>query len=262
MPFTTLAFQQSIDPAGVFTQVTPAGAEQSVTIRGNAIQVPTLAQIILAAAGVEIAVESFARFVAPSLRQLLLVNVEPFSSAAAAAVTPASPHPLLDLRRTPTPLVPGEALTFELSSNPVAAQIQWGVLWLADGPVAPVAGAIRTARATGATALVANAWTAVPLTFTEDLPRGRYQLVGVRARSAGLVAARAVFVGPPAGARPGCLGTPLQQGLAHDAFRFGQLGVWGEFEDIEPPQFECLSVSADAAEDFYLDLVQTRSGPG
>ncbi len=259
--FTTLAFQQSLDPAGVFTQVAPALQEQSVTIRGNAIQVPTLAQIIAAAAGVEIAVESFARFVSPSLRQLLLENIEPFSSAAAAAVTPASPHPVVDRRGAPVPLVPGEALTFELSSNPVAAQIQWGVIWLADGPVAPIGGAIRTARATGATALIANTWVAVPLAFTEDLPRGRYQLVGLRARSAGLVAARAVFVGPSATARPGCLGNPTQQGLAHDMFRWGQLGVWGEFEDIEPPQIECLAVSADAAEDFYLDLIQTRSGP-
>src|SRR6266540_4298320 len=111
--FTTLAFQQSIDPGGVFTQVAPAGAEQSVTIRGNAIQVPTLAQVIMAAAGVDITVEAFARFVAPSLRQFLNINVEPFSSATAAAVTPASPHPLYDLRRTPTLLVPGEAMTFE-----------------------------------------------------------------------------------------------------------------------------------------------------
>ncbi|MGH2668422.1 MAG: hypothetical protein ACRDH5_04755, partial [bacterium] len=117
------------------------------------------------------------------------------------------------------------------------------------------------ARATGATALVASSWTAVPLTFTEDLPRGRYQLVGLRARSAGLVAARAVFVGGPAGQRPGCLGNPTQQGVAHDMFRHGQLGVWGEFEDNEPPQIECLAVSADAAEDFHLDLIQTRSGP-
>ncbi len=260
--FTTLAFQQSIDPAGVFTQVAPAGAEQSVTIRGNAIQVPTLSQILAAAAGVEIAVESFARFVSPSLRQLLLENIEPFSSAAAGAVTPASPHPVLDRRTSPVPLVPGEALTFELSSNPAAAQIQWGVIWLADGPVAPVAGPIRTARATGATALVASAWTAVPLSFTEDLPRGRYQLVGLRARSAGLVAARVVFVGPSAQARPGCLGSIAQQHIHHEMFRMGQLGVWGEFEDIEPPQIECLAVSADAAEDFYLDLIQTRSGPG
>ncbi|MGH7419798.1 MAG: hypothetical protein ACREKB_18660, partial [Candidatus Rokuibacteriota bacterium] len=118
MPFTLLAFQQSLDPAGVFTQVAPAGAEQAYTIRGNAIIVPTMSQIIAAAAGVEIAVESFARFVSPSLRELLLENVEPFSSAAAAAVTPASPHPVVDRRRSPVPLVPGEALTFELSSNP------------------------------------------------------------------------------------------------------------------------------------------------
>jgi len=251
-----------VDPAGVFNPLT-AVPDAHVTTSGDDIRVPSLNQLIAAAAGIETAVESFARLTAPSLRQRGLIQIEPYNSGAAAAVEPNSPHRVYDLRRNPLVLVPGENLNAETDSNPVAAQIQWCVIWLADGPVEPVRGAIFTVRATSAQLLIVSAWTNGILTFVEDLPRGSYQVVGMRARSAGLVAARLVFVGQgAAGWRPGVLGTDAQDDLEHPMFRYGQLGVFGEFEDIEPPTVDFLSVSADAAEDVYLDLIQTRAGPG
>jgi len=260
--FTTCAFQESVDPAGAFNALT-AVPDPHITVFGDDLRVPSLNQLIAAAFGVETTVESFARLTSPSLRVRNLLHVEPFNVGAAAAVEPGSPHRITDLRRTPVVLVPGENLNAEVQSDPAAAQIQWAVVWLADGPVAPVEGAIFTARATAAQVLVANTWGNGALTFVEDLPRGRYQVVGLRARSAGLVAARLVFVGQgAAGWRPGVLGTDAQDDLEHMMFRYGQLGVFGEFEDIEPPTVDFLSVSADAAEDVYLDLIQTRAGPG
>jgi hypothetical protein len=259
MPFTTVAFQESIDPGGAFTAINAAAGEQHVTSSGDNIDVPELSQIIAVAAGVETAVESFARLTAPSLRGLGLFIIEPFSGAAAGAVEPASPQPVMDLRRNPLALVRGEVLNAELNSNPVAAQRQWVAVWLADGPIEPVTGRIFTVRATGATTLVQDTWTNVPLTLAENLPRGRYQLVGMRARSDGCVAARAVFIGGRW--RPGCLGVDAQTDLEHMMFRYGQLGVWGEFEDPDLLSVDFLSVSADAAQDVMLDLIQLRAGP-
>src|SRR5207247_4976321 len=132
----------------------------------------------------------------------------------------------------------------------------------ADGPPGEVAGPQFTLRATGATALIASTWVTVPIVFVDDLPRGRYQLVGLRAQSTNLVAARVVFVGPQAATRPGCMGTNNDRYLEHPMFRYGGLGVWGEFEDVEPPAIECLANAAHAAEIFYLDLSQLPSGPG
>lgn len=262
MPFHTAAFIQSIDPAGVFTAIT-AAADQVLTIVGTDIRVPTLRQLIAAAAGVETAVASQARLTSPSLRIRSLFRIEPFNGAAAAAVEPASPQVVTDLRGRPVELVAGENLNAELNSNPVAAQTQWVVVWFADRSPEPVSGAIFTVRATAATVLVGNAWTNAALTFVEDLPRGRYQIVGFRALSAGLVAARLVFVGEgAAGWRPGVLGTDLETDLEHPMFRYGQLGVFGEFEDTDPPTVDFLSVSADAAESVHLDLIQVRAGPG
>jgi hypothetical protein len=259
MPFTTVAFIQSVDPAGVFTAINAALGEDHVNVTGTDIKVPELSQICAVAAGVEIAVESFARLTAPSLRGLARYEIAPFSTATAAAVEPASPHPVVDLRRGPLALVRDEVLNAEIQSNPVAAQIQWVIVWFCDGPIEPVAGRQFSVRMTGTTALTANVWTKVPLTLTEDLPRGRYQVVGMRAESAGCVAARLVPIGGRW--RPGVLGCDAQSDLDHKMFRQGELGVFAEFEDTDTPGAEFLSVSPDTAEDVVLDLVQMRAGP-
>jgi len=262
MPFTTAAWQQSVDPAGAFLAI-GAVPDQHITVLANDIRVPSLNQIIALAAGVETTVAQQARLTAPSRRVLALQRVAPTQGAAAGASVPGDPHRVLDLRTSPLVMVQGENAEFEINSNPAAPQIQWGVVWFASGPPAEVDGNIFTIRADSATALVAGAWTNVPIVLAENLPRGRYQVVGLRAQSAGLVAARMVFVGTGAtGWRPGVLGTNNDRHLEHPMFRLGNLGVFGEFEDIDLPTIDCLAVSADATQQFYLDLIQTRSGPG
>jgi hypothetical protein len=257
--FTTVAHIQSIDPAAVYTAINAALGEQHIRSTGTQIFVPELTQIIALAAGVDITVESFARLAAPSLRKLSRFEIEPFSTDTAAAVEPASPAPVVDLRLNPLQPTKDEVLTAEINSNPAAAREQWVVEWLADGPVTPVTGKIFTVRATGAATLVALTWGNVALTLSEDLPRGRYAVVGLRARSAGCIAARMVFIGGRW--RPGVLGCDAQADLTHEMFRFGGLGVFGEFEDTDLPSVDFLSISADTAEDVLLDLIQLRDGP-
>lgn len=257
--FTTVAHIQSVDPGGVYTPINAALGEQSVRSTLTQIFVPELNSLIAAAAGVEITVESFARYVSPSLRTLSRLEIEPFSSGSAAAVLPNAPHPVVDFRLSPLAMVKDEVLTAEINSNPAAVQIQWVVGWFADGPIAPVTGKIFSVRFTGATTLAISTWTNVPITLGEDLPRGRYQVVGLRGRSAGCVAARMVFVGGRW--RPGVLGNTTQQGMHHEMFRGGLLGVFGEFEDTDLPSVDFLSATADAAQDGIIDLIQLRSGP-
>ena len=260
--FHLAAFFQSVDPAGVFVSLA-APNDQAVTVETPNILVPTLNQLILAAAGVETAAAQQARIAAPSLRVLGLQRVAPTQGATAGISLPGDPPNVADWRASPRPLVAGEAMTFDINSNPAAAQIQWGLVWFADAPPAPVRGNIFSVRATTATAAVAGAWTAGALAFAEQLPRGHYQVVGLRSQSANLIAARLVFVGPgAAGWRPGVLGTASDAAREFAAFRYGELGVFGEFEDTQPPQLEVLAGAADAAQVVTLDLIQTRSGPG
>jgi len=255
--FTTIGFLESVDQAGAFNALT-ALADQHVRVSGDDIQVPTLNQVVAVSAGVENVAANRARLVSPSLRVRSNYLISPVNGATAGAVEPGSPHAVVDLRRSPLALAVGEQLNFETFANPAAAQIQWGLVWLADAPIAPVAGPMFSIRATSATALVGSVWSNVAVTFDEDLPRGRYQLVGLWPISAGMIAARAVFVGGTW--RPGALGSDSNNDLGDPMFRNGGLGVFGEFEDIEPPTFDCLSVSADATQEFYLDLVQVRGG--
>ena len=101
----------------------------------------------------------------------------------------------------------------------------------------------------------------IPLT---ELTDGRSIMVyGQQEVVKDLIAARLVFVGPgAAGWRPGVLGTASDAAREFAAFRYGELGVFGEFEDTQPPQLEVLAGAADAAQVVTLDLIQTRSGPG
>ncbi len=258
--FTIVAFHESIDQAAVFEPIA-AVADQHVRVVGDDIQVPTLNKVVAVAVMAESAVEPRARLVSPSLRVLSRPMLLPLNVLAAASVPPGDPQRVVDFRTSPLELVVGEQLNLEILANPVAAQRQGGIVWLADGPIVPVVGKIFTVRATSATAAVAGAWTNVAVTFDEDLPRGRYQLVGLHAISANMIAARAVFVGG-VGWRPGALGGDATSDLAHPMFRMGHMGVFGEFEDIEPPTFDVHAVAADATQQFYLDLIQLRSGPG
>jgi hypothetical protein len=255
--FTTIGYLESVDQAGAFNALT-ALADQHVRVSGDDIQVPTLNQVVAVSAGVENVAANRARLVSPSLRVRSNFLIAPTNGATAVGVEPGSPQAMVDLRTTPLVLAVGEQLNVEAFANPVAAQSQWGMVWLADGPIAPLAGPIFTIRATSATALVPNGWSNVAVAFDEDLPRGRYQMVGLWPISSGMIAARAVFVGGTW--RPGALGSDSNNDLQHPMFRNGEMGVYGEFEDIEPPTFDCLSLLADATQEFYIDIIQVRAG--
>ena len=255
----TAAWWENVDPAGAYNLLN-AVADTQITWALTNIQIPSLNQIVLLAGGADNTAAPIMRLVAPSLRTRSLFQIAPLNAQAAAAIEPDTPPKILDLRTTPLVMVPGENAQVELNSNPVAAQSQWLIAWFADGPVAPVGGSIFTVRAVGATALVAGAWTNCPLVFDENLPRGRYQIVGMKAISATGIAARLVV--PDSRWRPGVLACDVVEDEDWPGFRYGAFGAFGEFEDTDALTADFLANAADAAEIVYLDLIQLRSGPG
>lgn len=258
MPFTTVAFFEIQTLAAAYLPIA-AVADQHVRVVGDDIQVPSLSMVAAIAGGVSsTTLLNQMRLSSPSLRERGLYQLSPLQ-VAATNVLPGTPHRVVDLRDNPLKLVVGEQLNAEAIGT-VTTQEMWAMLCLSDGPIAPIKGDIFTVRATGAaTALTIGAWGNRALTFDEDLPRGRYQIVGMRAESAGLIAARAVMVG--GGWRPGVLGCAVVEELQSEMFRRGNMGVFGEFEDIEPPTIDFLSLSADTLLYVYLDLIQVRKGP-
>jgi hypothetical protein len=245
--FTTIAWSASVDQVAL--AAIAAVPDPHVRVNINDIIVPTALANLVGSAGIGINLTRV-QLVSPSLRRLLNLEVAPFDRTA----LPAVPFKLHDLRDNPIKLDGEEALNAFTAEDGAGATRMNALAWIADGPIVPIKGDIRTVRVTAATTLVAFQWTNAALTFDQSLPAGRYQLVGARFASAGLLCARAVFPGNPW--RPGVIGIVADSGPEGEIFRRGNWGVWGEFTHNTPPTIDFLSATADAAETGELDLIK------
>jgi hypothetical protein len=249
--FHLAAWAQSVDPAGVLLPL-DAVREEMLFTTGDDIRVPeTLPYIVGQAALANDASVSRAQVQSPSLRAFANLDVEPIVAAAVFGSPPESLfHP-----DSPIAVAADEALNFAILSDPAAAAIHYGLLWLADKALERVNGNIFTVRATATVAQTTTTWVNGNLTFSQTLPAGRYRIVGMRARSADAVAARLVF--PEQVARPG---VPVLNAIGDNdpwTFRYGYAGVFGEFPHTNPPTVDVLGGAA-AAQTFMLDLIRVR----
>jgi hypothetical protein len=246
MPFTLVAWNENFAAAATLDALT-AVPDPHVRVSGDDIWIPE-ALPMLAGYKVLGSTVTQARIESPTLRTLTPIDVSPIDTGS--EPTGANLARLLPLN--PKAVGGGEALNVKCSVSAAGRAI--ALAWLSDGPLTPITGEVFTVRATSATTLVANAWTNGALTFAQSLPRGRYAVVGMRALSAGLVAARLVFPGYPW--RPGCIGYDAENDTEDDVFRGGKMGSWGEFDHDVPPTVDFLSISADTSEVVYLDLIK------
>lgn len=243
------AWYESIDPAGALVPITAVN-DQAVFAQGDDIRVPPALPNIIGQAVLG-ADASLARgqIQSPSLRSFANVDVEPVVAAAVFGSPPeALFHPM-----SPIPVTADEAVNVYVESDPAAAAVHYGLVWFGDGPQNPIPGNIYTVRATAGVTLSAGVWVNGALTFASSLPQGRYQVVGMRARGANLVAARLVFVGGTW--RPG---VPAVNAIADEDvafFRYGRSGTYGEFHTNTPPSVDCLGVT-DTAQIFMMDLLR------
>lgn len=223
--------------------------DPSMRIEGNNIIVPAQMNAIAAcwANGVNL---DRAQLQSPSLRRILNYEISPITIA---AQNP-SPLPFIDKRATPIILDPNEPLSCQAAESGAGATRQNIFVALAPGPLAPVIGDVRSVRVSAAVTLTAFAWSNASLTFDQSLPAGRYQLVGGRFRSAGLLAWRAVFTGGLW--RPGAPGFTTDALVDPLQFRLGNAGVWGEFDHNLPPTIDFFSTTADTSEIGVLDLIK------
>jgi hypothetical protein len=246
MPFHTIAYSESQDSA-VLVNIA-ALADTSGTVSGDDYLVPEGFGNIL---GVYFLGANFTRgqLDSPSLRTIGLLDVEPADNVD----EPANPTAWMDLFRSPIPVQEGEVLRALAAEDAAGAARTSAIIWLGDGPIEPVAGDIRTFRATGTTTLVANVWGAVPITLDQSLRVGTYQLVGARCIAAGARAFR--FIAQGIGYRPGGIAFDADSDLDVERFRRGGAGVWFEFTQRSIPQVEVFSASADTAETVFLDVI-------
>lgn len=246
--FTLVGFSEEQDTGGVLTYVA-ALPDQHVRVEGDNVVVPS-DMAFLGAVYAGGATINAARIESPSLRRTILLDVDTLNVEA----EPLTPARFLDMFYKPIPLDPLEPIRALVSELAEGEEQETVLVWLCDGAQSPVAGEIYTVEAAATATLVPYAWTNGALTLAQTLPAGRYQVVGMKAESAGLIAARLVFVGGTW--RPGVIGCDAAEDIVPDIFRRGNLGIWGEFTHDQPPTVDFLSVSADTSETVWLDLIK------
>jgi len=190
-----------------------------------------------------------AQLQSPSLRQVANIDIEPvalglvFGDPSEVAMHPSNPIPLRG----------DESLNFLVNTDPGGAELHYGLVWFGDGPQQSVSGDIFSVRSTLSVTAVANAWINGQLTFGQDLPVGNYDVVGMRVRGAGLVAARLNFIG--AAWRPGVAGAEAINDNMGMHFRYGKMGVWGTFHTNTPPSVELIAAAGAGTFTVILDLI-------
>lgn len=221
----------------------------TVQIQNNDIFVPSditnlgLASVVISS----IAATIRGQVQSPSLRAMLNLDVSPLASGPTYGSFP----PGMRMYRNPLPLRAGEPLDVFVQNG--AAVMNRAFLELIDGPIQPVTGPAFTVRATGSASLATATWQNTTLTFSQTLPSGTFQVVGFRAWSANGVAARIFFKGQTY--RPGVLMANAEANNDWPEYRFGGLGVWGQFNNLVPPSVDVMGIT-DTAQVFFLDLIK------
>jgi len=247
MPYTTVAFFK--DGANSTLDAIQPVADQHVTVAGDDLTVPELNQIvgvIMSGTGL-----SQGQLQAPSLRRVYLEDIGDLIGGGLLGSVPTC---FVDRREDPLALEVSE----KLNVYTIYTSDCYALINLADGPIAPVHGDIRTIKATASISASEGVWTHGTLSFAQTLPAGRYQVVGFKPIGTGVMAARLVFVGYTW--RPGAPGiSGISTGI-NRAFRMGRHGVLGEFEFDQPPSVDVLADRSITSQEFYLDLIQVRAG--
>jgi hypothetical protein len=251
-----------------FSSIANTAADQQITAiadgliytRDNAIVVPPDMPRVLAANffGTNM---TTAKFKPASYRRFGDYWVLPIATAigGAGAVTPYLDLTGLDYSGQPLILQPQEELPAYAQQTSAGAQNAYAFVLFGHEAVKPLKGRFFTVHATGTTTLVANAWTAAPITLDTGLPAGRYRLVGSRVRSPGCLAFRWIIIQQHN--RPGGFG--FQGDTSFEAYgqRNGGWGPWGEFDNLTIPTPELWSTSADTSQQVWMDLELLSENP-
>lgn len=247
--FHLVAFRESLDPGAAFTQVAAVSDAILATSGDDHRMSEGFNHLFGAGVLINDASLAQARLTTPSTRGRLNVYLEQLVNG----LVYGNPAEVNLFPESPIQLEPDEALNLEVNSDPAAAVIHEGHVFLGDGDFRLPAGEIWTVRATTAITLSAGAWVNGALTFAEALPVGRYSLVGARVRGTNLTAARFLFRNQPH--RPGMIAINAVGDLSVPLSRRGGLGVWGTFHTTAPPTVDALGVT-DTSQIYLLDLMR------
>jgi hypothetical protein len=231
--------------------VTPVN-DPSLRVQGNDLIVPQDVQNIIGSIALIGTTGLQAQLLSPSLRRLQPYDIRP----ATLGLVPTGAEPLYIHPDSPIKLDYNEALNAKILADPASAEMQTIGVFLSDGPIAPVKGAIFKCRFTVTATLVAGQWVNGAIVFPDALPTGTYSVVGSMLVAPSATLARWYPVGGKW--RPGF---PVHQSLSDRqdvAFRNGGLGKWFDFDEVQPPTIDILSSAAVGSTTYtgVMDLIR------
>lgn len=145
---------------------------------------------------------------------------------------------------------------FGIECDATSAVQNTGFLWLTDGNMNVSPNPIYTLQASATITAVANVWTNGTFAFTQTLPVGQYDVVGMDVVGTACIAGRLAFA--DGGPRPGVLARSSHAVLPSNQFRFGNLGTFGTFTSYAQPTFDIFASAAGAVTvTMFLDVIKT-----
>lgn len=246
---TTVGFYQQPDHETLANVA--AVTDQHVRVSGDDIYVPLDFNVVVAAVAMGWNIRH-AKLVSPSLRRLFNPWIEPKVSLSPDAL---DIQTVMDLKDTPLPLASNEALNAQMmvSENNTATGLIVGVN-LAAGPLARVGGEIFPLKIIKIVESKIGVWTNHSLDLSIDLPVGRYQVVGAQCYGDQPGLFRLVPIGEKY--RPGGMMFTDYKYADVSKQRFGNWGVWCEFDQLTPPSLDILPSETLTFYTLVMDLVR------
>jgi len=201
-----------------------------------------------------------AQLQSPTFRKFTNPDVRPVSGAASPA--DADPLNIFSLLGNPLNLPCGASLSVaaatdadNAASTPTAFSAL-ALIALADRLDPPPAGDSYTISATFAPSAATGSWAlAGDVTWQNDLPPGRYGIIGIDAfGSTKVVAVRLTNPKSPGGLRPGTVCVATARARPASLFSDGDLGLLAEFDSLMMPGLECLALADAHTDTVTVDL--------
>lgn len=190
------------------------------------------------------------RMDSPLLRPIGPPQIQPFDTAA----EPSDLPPINKYDLSALPWLRNDPLGMLISRAGAGASVCQVLAWVAPQFPQPDFGPTRAIRATSSVTLTTSGWVSSSLTFDQQLPPGRYRIVGMSAEGTGLLASRLVFSTQVW--RPGVLAQDSAGEYDHEWFRRGNFGKFGEFESYAPPTLQSFGFTAGAiTATVWLDVI-------
>lgn len=247
MAYHLAGYETSASEAAL-TAITPI-PDGVVQIQSNDILVPTTCnQVGYCAAMINSSAATLrVQLTSPSLKAFVPIDVSPIANGLV------FPGPAVAMRYmyAPVPLVTAEPLDVLVQNG--AAVMNRAFVWFTDGPAKPISAQTWTLRFTASASLVTATWVNSAITFATSLPAGNYKVVGLRVVSTNGCAARLFFKG--SFFRPGVPVVAADATNEWSDFRWGNTGVWDQFNNITPPSVDVMGIT-DTAQIGYLDIIK------